>query len=310
MRKSLLVPVSAQVLIVSTMLMHPRSGKADTGICCQRMDGNRDVSAKDTGTNYINEVIADIRVDSVWSVSNPNKYYYALTVLRKAPVDTAIFMDSKWEAHFPSAPRQVFDYRTESFPDSHIDSSGRWGFESGDTLKDVFALQVSDGKGRTRWHLSGLECEYLDGALPGFPIRESLSKLNRYLDSTGTYQGYFTPAVLKLGPVFRMHPGDPGILLTADTAAGAWRFRLLTGKGDCPAGCTEHTESFYRVTREGTVELISSAFVWGLCNPLGISPKPRKSMGGKRAGAGFSADGRCREGSVSGRQPRFRLRGD
>ncbi|MDB6035795.1 MAG: hypothetical protein JWM16_6133, partial [Verrucomicrobiales bacterium] len=80
---------SAQILTV--ILCAGIFSVSPAAACCQRMDGNREISPYDTTAVMIHEVIATLVVDSAWIGGPQKKTYTAFKVISKAKADTSLF---------------------------------------------------------------------------------------------------------------------------------------------------------------------------------------------------------------------------
>lgn len=278
--------------------------------CCQRMDGNRSIVFLDTQTVKLHEVLATLVVDSVRSRPNPNKRFTYLRVLAKSRVDTSLFSDVLGYGTGPLAgkPDPLIEYSPSDFPDTYTDSLNVPALTSGDTLKNVFVLQLDPGNGRIEWHLSGIKCKFLTEANPPFPFSEALGDLNRFMDSAAIADGGTAGTnSLKLGPVFIPGKGDIGLQITATHDGNYWYVTKLVGSGDCPAGCTEHTETLYRMDAQGNVLIVSVRDFFALCWASEIR-RGTKTPAAMSQGAGcFTADGRKVDQNPSTRPSRTPL---
>ena len=178
----------------------------------------------------------------------------------------------------------------------------------GDTLKDVFVLQSATVNGGKAWNITGIKCKYLSPAPPPFPIKTALAAFNRHLDSVSTLKGRPPASDGHLGPLFMLiRGGDPGRLLTALPDGEYWYFDHLTGSGDCPAGCTQHTEDVYRVNPTGNVQLVSTKDFFALCFPSEIRGRTGIAAKPKVDGRCFTADGKAVEETPAIRRNGARL---
>jgi hypothetical protein len=186
-----------------------------------------------------------------------------------------------------------FSYDPAGFPDAHVDSLERWSFNAGDTLNNVFVLQTDNGKGWKTWHITGIQCKFLAETGPPFPISQALASFNRHQDSIAiaTGKGPRTSKT-KLGPVFHFTQGDPGLLVKAHHDKESWFINQLIGSGDCPAGCTEHTENIYRIEGTGKVSLASTRHFYSLCFPMNTLRRPMTPIPFRKGSGLFQADGR------------------
>lgn len=276
--------------------------------CCQIMDGNRGIDIRDTQTVKLNEVFATLVVDSVRS--RDGKWLAYMRVLNKARVDTALFSDvfGFGPAMTPIRSGAFINYDPSDFPDTQTDSLIYPVPTSGDTLRNVFVLQVDPGNGRKEWHLSGINCKFLAEDNPPFPFSKALGDLNRFLDSAALANGGTSGMNgLKLGPVFVPSVGDIGLQVTANHDDKYWFVYKRVGSGDCPAGCTQHEETLYRMDAQGNVLIVSIRKFYALCWASEIARRPATSAPMTRSTGCFTADGRKVDQSPAARPARARI---
>ena len=203
------------------------------------------------------EVLATVMVDSVFE----NKV--AFSVLSVAPVDTTIFINIEFDTSMAGI---VSD--TVGFPayhvDSTLDSMGNH-FTQGDTLRDIFIVQLSPYGGLRYWGIApeSKDCLLNEPLPPPFPLNQALSFFNQYLNVDTIYKGYSPPAngILKLGPVFNfVDIGDlPGWGLKAYNDSTYWYFEHYSGDGFdcCCMSCDKKMWVTYRISSDGTAERVS-----------------------------------------------------
>jgi hypothetical protein len=280
--------------ILTGLVLLGSQGLTMAQTCCPGMDGIRNVGGLGTTAAMIHEVIATLAVDSIWNRYAPsNRTYTSFKVVSKSDVDTSLFSNVVGDSNRTGFKIASFGYQAADFPDAHIDSSRTWGYKAGDTLKDVFVLQTDNGKGWREWHITGIHCKYLSPAPSPFPVKQALAAFNRYLDSLA--KGKPQASDGHLGPVFELVNGDPGRMLTAFPDSGYWYFDHVIGSGDCPAGCTQHTENVYRVDNLGNVRPVSTRSYFGSCPPAEIVLRPGTASRSAGDGRCFTADGRTAE---------------
>jgi hypothetical protein len=276
--------------------------------CCQRMDGNRQVGIRDSQTVKLNEVFATLVIDSVRN--RDSKWFSFIRVLNKTKVDTSLFSDvfGFGPGMTPIGSGSIINYTPSDFPDSHTDSLDFPVRTSGDTLKNVFVLQVDPGNGRKEWHLSGIQCKFLTGNNPPFPFPQALGNLNRFLDSAAVANGGTAGKNgLKMGPVFIPDKGDIGLQITANHDDKYWFVYKLVGSGDCPAGCTQHEETLYRMDAQGNVLIVSIRKFFALCWASETTRRPGIPASTTLATGCFTADGRKVDQSPASRPTRARI---
>jgi hypothetical protein len=297
-------------LILTGILCFAVQAMGQTEPCCQSIDGNRNIGFLDTATAKLNEVIATLVVESVRTQTNPYKRFTSLRVLAKARVDTTLFSDAfrYGSGSLAGNPGAFIDYAPSAFPDTHTDSLGIPVLAAGDTLKNVFVLQMDPGNGRKEWHLSGIRCKFLTEENPPFPFTKALGDLNRFLDSTAVANGGTAGKIkLKLGPVFLPAAGDIGLQITANHDGNFWFVYKLVGSGDCPAGCTHHAETLYRMDAQGNVLIVSTRNFFSLCWPSEIVRRPGTPAPMTQATGCFTADGREVDQSPASKPIRARI---
>jgi len=274
-------------------------------VCCGSIDGFGSIYARDTGQTLAEEGRLDLYVDSIGSYYDYHTYwhsYIALRVLAKRPVDTTVFFDIMPQpgATYPSRPGSI-SYTGTGFSDTLLVLTDGYGvgvevFKAGDTLKDVFTLRMTSSLGLSYYAFSGIHCKFQSPSPDPFPIGEALAALERYMDSLGiSRKGYggSGPSHLKLGPVFIATLGDPGLLVTATAKGNDWIIRHQVGGGDCPAGCTEHTETWYRVSKDGKIAVVPAAELSAICGSANaLRPKPFYGRMSRAKPERYTPDGR------------------
>lgn len=237
----------------------------------QYLGGNQFGGALITSTYRAVEVVATLRVDSLWNTYDfmtGHRYFQKLKVLSVAKVDTSIFTNDG--AGWTNATASQFSYDTSLFKRTFVDStSGQWpGVAQGDTLRDAFVLQENyPDNNRCFWSIVAGTCAFFQQAAPPISIQDALAIFNDYLDKNNLYRGYRPPAgPLKLGPLFLFGPGDCGWSLRAYSDANAWFIEHSVGDADCPAGCTASTTTLYKVANSNDVFVVDSK-----CGPFGCA---------------------------------------
>jgi hypothetical protein len=267
MRNRMNFPLGYQYL---TALILTAVTGAHAAICCEMPDAG-DVAPQDTGKATAQEAWVDLAIDSVWSTSDPNgvrDVHCALHVLAKRQADTSVFFNYVPELGWPDGWITAYDHNVADFPDSFTASDPLFAYSPGDTLRNVLAMRIVSNDGRTRLALGGVQCKFISPAPGPFPISEALRTLDRFRDSLAAAAGQSgPPSRVKLGPIFIGLPGDPGLLVRAEAQENAWLVRYQTGSGDCPAGCTHHEETVYRVEPQGKAEIVSQRELFVLCRP-------------------------------------------
>lgn len=281
----------AQVLIIIFCISAFAVGQEK--ICCERLDENQEVHASGTNGVTLHEVSATVVVDSTWMTFNPHLAFTSFIVVSKPSVDTSLTRNSFEYPEHSGLGVLSFSYDPADFPDSHVDSTARWGFKSSDTLKNVFVLQSDYGTGRKNWSITGIRCKFLAQTVPPSPVGQALAFLNIHMDSIAVAKGQSPPAMkLKLGPIFFLALGDPGLFFTAYHEGDSWFIKHQVGSGDCPAGCTEHTKNIYRIDATGKVSLASSRHFYSLCFPMETVQPIRAQIPLRLQSGLFRADGR------------------
>lgn len=275
-------------------------------VCCGSIDGFGALYARDTGQAVAEEGRLDLYVDSIGSYYDYYTYwqsYVAFHVLAKRPVDTAVFSNilPKPGDSYPYRPGPI-SYTAAGFSDTILVLTGGHDvgvetFKAGDTLKDVFTMRMTSSRGLSYYAFSGIHCKFKAPSPDPFPIGEALAALERYMDSLGISRTGYSgsgPSHLKLGPVFiATDKGDPGLLVTAAALGNDWIIRHQVGGGDCPAGCTEHTETWYRVSRDGKIVAVPPAELSALCGPASaLHPKSFCRFPSPASSERFTPDGR------------------
>lgn len=276
--------------------------------CCQIMDGNRAISIQDTQTVQLKVVFATLVVESVHQQGS--KWFSNLRVLNKAKVDTALFSSvfAYGSAMQPIRSGAFIEYEPSKFPDTQIDSLMHPVPTSGDTLKNVFLLQLDPGDGRKEWHLSGIKCKFLAEDNPPFSFSKALGDLNRFLDSVAVGAGGTSAGNgLKLGPVFVPAIGDIGLHITANHDDKYWFVYKRVGSGDCLAGCTIHDETIYRMDAQGNVLIVSIRRFYSLCWASEIARRPATASPMAQVTGCYTADGRKVDQSPAARPTRARI---
>jgi hypothetical protein len=261
------MPALAVLLLIGSAWPYP-----DLPFCqAQYFDGNQFGSALITSTYRAVEVVATLRVDSLWNtydLMTGHRYFQKLEVISVAKVDTSIFANDgeRWM----NATASQFSYDTSLFKRTFLDStSGQWpGVAQGDTLRNAFVLQEDyPDNNRCFWSIIVGTCAFFKQDAPPISIRDALAIFNDYLDKNNLYRGYRPPAgPLKLGPLFLFGPGDCGWSLRAYSDANAWFIEHYVGDADCPAGCTASTTTLYKVANGGDVFVVGSK-----CGPFGCA---------------------------------------
>lgn len=263
-------------LILPAMLL-ARTGIPQAEVCCEIPDAGR-IDQIDTGHATVQEASVDLYVEKVWTARDSQGgllRYSDLHILAKRPVDTSLFFQFVPSPDNPNSWITSLSYSAAGFPDSLIDSSWNADFVQGDTLRNIFAARITSTTQRTRMAFGGVHCNPLSKAPGPFPIKDALAALDRFRDSVAASKGQSgPPSHVKLGPIFNGIPGDQGLLVRAEASSGAWIVRYLVGSGDCPAGCTIHDETVFRVGPQGAVEVVSQQQLFVLCKPTdGIAPR-------------------------------------
>ena len=134
-------------------------------------------------------------------------------------------------------------------------------------------------------------CGVLSDSPGPFPIAEALASFGKYRDSIWVSKGGNAgTGKAKLGPVFSAVIGETGSA-SARPTPDAWIILVRTGSGDCPAGCINHQDTYYQVTRMGTVSLTNAEDLFGNCSTLSAIRANPRSPAQNRASR-FTLEGR------------------
>ncbi|MGB7567968.1 MAG: hypothetical protein WBM07_08920 [Chitinivibrionales bacterium] len=203
------------------------------------------------------EVIATVVIDSIVN----NKITFS--VLSISQIDTSIYYSTPIPNPFDTNSH-VISYDTSGFPRHHIDSlitiNSLYNPSIGQQFNNVFILQISAQNGNQYWWISETKDCFLTEIPSNFSLNNAISYLNTFINQTSILKGNSPPknGILKLGPIFRdVEAGDPSWKLSAYNDSSYWYFNQYAGYGDCPLGCTEGFNNFYRVSKDGTVKLDS-----------------------------------------------------
>lgn len=204
------------------------------------------------------EIRAHVVVDSFWTTSSSMYGWQSYTKYRLSSAemfDTSLFGNSYYIGNFSSIENDTVGIMREYLS---MESSFKLGLK--DSI-DCFVLQIFRGDSiHNEWQLSDSIGSFLKISTTPFPLNQALHNFNSYINTNHVYRGYAPPTGdLKIGPVFKFSPGDPGWSLHAYSDSVCWFLQLITGSGDCPAGCTEWAFNTFKVTANGAVESSTSA---------------------------------------------------
>ena len=151
----------------------------------------------------------------------------------------------------------------------------------GEQFKNVFILQISPYIGLRYWCISKQKECFLTGVSSSFSLTNALSYLNKFINQNNILKGYSPPenGILKLGPIFPPEIGEATWGLNAYNDSTYWYFHQYAGYGDCPLGCTEGLDAFYKISNDGAVKLDSLHCTYGYCPEISaISNNPRNQI--------------------------------
>jgi hypothetical protein len=199
------------------------------------------------------EIRAHIIVDSFWTTGSNMVAWQDNTkyrIIAAEMFDTSVFGNSFYTGNFSSIENDTGGMMRQFL--SIQPYSGRIPKDS----FECFVLQIFRGDSvHNEWQLSDSIGSFLKMSTVPFPLNQALHNFNLYMNTNHVYRGYTPPTGdLKIGPVFKFSPGDPGWSLHAYSDSVCWFLQLITGSGDCPAGCTEWEFNTFKVTANGVVE--------------------------------------------------------
>lgn len=200
---------------------------------------------------------ATIVVDAAWSVltlQNGWKHYIQLRIISKENINQEIYTNSWTGSEMDFAPPSSISFDHTKINAAEFDSIANWELTSGDTLKNIFLIQCMYGNGKVLWQICVTDGLFMQNTSQPFALSEALRFLNTYLVEKNKLIGYSPPPDgLKIGPIFYLHKGDPGWQLKAAAQMDHWYFHHSYGYGDCPCGCTQWDDYFYKVYADGKV---------------------------------------------------------
>ena len=200
---------------------------------------------------------AALTIDSSWTTNNNGWIDYIRYKITEAEkFDTALF-GIYYRGDFSSIEND-----TTGIMRKYISQKTSASVIPKDTV-DCFIIQILFGDSlKNKWIISDSVGSFLRITHAPFPLEEALNSFNKDINSHDIYRGYSPPSGdLKIGPVFKLSPGDPGWKVKAYNDSEFWYIDFQTGNGDCPAGCTESQSTSYRISASGTVSILPTAIL-------------------------------------------------
>jgi hypothetical protein len=209
------------------------------------------------GVTKYKAIHARVIIDSFWTTGSSRDGYrnYTRYKIRDAEkIDTSLFGNAFYGGDFSCIENDTIGIMRE-----YIAQKSGMGTEVSNYSIDCIVIQILYGDpARSEWILSDSLGSFLRITHEPFPLVDALRGFNEFIRSHGLYRGYAPPAGdLKIGPIFRFTPGDPGWKVYAFHDDAFWYVDFWTGYGDCPCGCTEWRCNRYKIGASGAVESIS-----------------------------------------------------
>ena len=199
-----------------------------------------------------------LTIDSFWTTNSSTvgwRTYTKYKIAKAEKFDTTLFGNAFYGGDFSCIENDTIGIMREYI-------SEKTGTAPAVTKKtvDCFIIQILRGNSiRNEWKISDSVGSFLSITQAPFPLDAALHSFNEYIYSHGLYRGYTSPDEdLKIGPVFRFTPGDPGWKVHAHHDDEFWYVDLMTGSGDCPSGCIEWQTNRFKITTSGAVECLTT----------------------------------------------------